>query len=35
MLFIGDESGEPELVLAPLAWLWAYVDYIDTETPEA
>jgi hypothetical protein len=35
MLFIGDESDEPELVLAPLAWLWAYVDHIETETPEA
>jgi hypothetical protein len=30
MLFIADEIGEPELVLAPLQWLWAYVDYIDT-----
>lgn len=30
MLFIADEIGEPELVLAPLQWLWAYVNYIDT-----
>ena len=30
MLFIADEIGEPELVLAPLQWLWAYVDYLDT-----
>ncbi|TWD83001.1 hypothetical protein FB561_4152 [Kribbella amoyensis] len=35
MLFIADEAGEPELVLAPLAWLWAYVDHLDLETPEA
>ena len=31
MLFIADEEGEPELVLAPLVWLWAYVDYLDLE----
>ncbi len=30
MLFMADEIGEPELVLAPLQWLWAYVDYIGT-----
>jgi hypothetical protein len=32
MLIIGDEAGEPELVLAPLVWLWAYVDHLDTES---
>jgi hypothetical protein len=31
MLFIADEDNEPELVLAPLAWLWAYVDHLDLE----
>jgi hypothetical protein len=30
MLFIADEDDLPELVLAPLQWLWAYVDYLDT-----
>jgi hypothetical protein len=29
MAFIADEDGEPELVLAPLVWLWAYVDHLD------
>jgi hypothetical protein len=32
MIFIADEEGEPELVLAPLAWLWAYVDHLDLTT---
>jgi hypothetical protein len=31
MLFIADEDDEPELVLAPLVWLWAYVDHLDLE----
>ena len=31
MLFIADEDNEPELVLAPLVWLWAYVDHLDLE----
>ncbi|HET6988842.1 MAG TPA: hypothetical protein VFI00_19605 [Kribbella sp.] len=31
MIFIADEDGEPELVLAPLVWLWAYVDHLDLE----
>ncbi|MEU4197827.1 hypothetical protein AB0E69_38445 [Kribbella sp. NPDC026611] len=31
MLFIADEENEPELVLAPLVWLWAYVDHLDLE----
>ena len=35
MLFIADEDDEPELVLAPLAWLWAYVDHLDLESAEA
>jgi hypothetical protein len=35
MLFIADEDGEPELVLAPLAWLWAYVDHLDLEQTDA
>jgi hypothetical protein len=35
MLFIADEDNEPELVLAPLAWLWAYVDHLDLEAAEA
>lgn len=30
ILFVADEDGDPELVLAPLVWLWAYVDRIDT-----
>jgi hypothetical protein len=34
MLIVGDESGEPELVLAPLVWLWAYVDHLDPESAE-
>lgn len=34
MLFIADEDGEPEMVLAPLGWLWAYVDYLDMEPTE-
>jgi len=28
LLFIADEHGAPELVLAPLAWLWEYVDHL-------
>ncbi|MFF0345343.1 hypothetical protein [Kribbella sp. NPDC004875] len=35
MLFIADEDEEPELVLAPLQWLWAYVDHLDLEGAEA
>jgi hypothetical protein len=35
MLFVADEEGEPELVLAPLVWLWAYVDYLELEPTEA
>jgi hypothetical protein len=35
LLFIGDEDGSPELVLAPLAWLWEYVDHLDVESVEA
>ncbi|WP_432891149.1 hypothetical protein ACQPYH_14215 [Kribbella sp. CA-245084] len=35
MLFIADEDNEPELVLAPLVWLWAYVDHLDLEGAEA
>jgi hypothetical protein len=35
MLFIADEDNEPELVLAPLVWLWAYVDHLDLENAEA
>jgi hypothetical protein len=35
LLFIADEDGEPELVLAPLAWLWEYVDHLDLESVEA
>ncbi|MEU8226045.1 hypothetical protein [Kribbella sp. NPDC048915] len=31
MLFIADEDDEPELVLAPLVWLWAYVDHLHLE----
>jgi hypothetical protein len=31
MIFIADEDGDPELVLAPLVWLWAYVDHLDLE----
>ncbi|MEU0089175.1 hypothetical protein [Kribbella sp. NPDC006257] len=34
MLFVADDEGEPELVLAPLAWLWAYVDHLDLEPTE-
>jgi len=34
MLFIADEEGEPELVLAPLVWLWAYVDYLDLDSAD-
>lgn len=34
MIFIGDEDGDPELVLAPLVWLWAYVDHLDLEGAE-
>lgn len=29
MLFVADENGHAELVLAPLPWLWAYVDHVD------
>ncbi|WP_112245533.1 hypothetical protein [Kribbella monticola] len=35
MLFVADDAGEPELVLAPLAWLWAYVDHLNLEPTEA
>jgi hypothetical protein len=35
MIFIGDEDGDPELVLAPLVWLWAYVDHLNLEGAEA
>jgi hypothetical protein len=35
MLFIADEDEEPELVLAPLVWLWAYVDHLNLEGAEA
>ncbi|HET6742081.1 MAG TPA: hypothetical protein VFH76_24225 [Kribbella sp.] len=35
MLFIADEDEEPELVLAPLVWLWAYVDHLNLEGIEA
>jgi hypothetical protein len=36
MLFVADdETGEPEMVLAPLVWLWAYVDYLELEPTEA
>jgi hypothetical protein len=35
MLFVADdETGEPEMVLAPLVWLWAYVDYLELEPTE-
>jgi hypothetical protein len=34
MLFVADDDGEPELVLAPLGWLWAYVDFLDLEPTE-
>jgi len=35
MLFVADdETGEPEMVLAPLVWLWAYVDYLEMEPTE-
>jgi hypothetical protein len=38
ILFIANEDAadpEPELVLAPLQWLWAYVDYLDLQDAEA
>ncbi|WP_328995586.1 hypothetical protein OG394_13215 [Kribbella sp. NBC_01245] len=35
ILFIADQDGDPELVIAPLVWLWAYVDYLDLESVEA
>ncbi|WP_238156598.1 hypothetical protein [Kribbella sp. VKM Ac-2571] len=35
MLFIADEDNEPELVLAPLVWLWAYVDHLNLEGADA
>ena len=35
MLFVADDGGEAEMVLAPLSWLWAYVDYLDLEGAEA
>lgn len=35
ILFIADDEGAPELVLAPLQWLWAYVDYLEVEEAEA
>ncbi|WP_246486154.1 hypothetical protein [Kribbella qitaiheensis] len=35
MLFVADDAGEPELVLAPLSWLWAYVDHLNLEPTEA
>jgi hypothetical protein len=35
ILVIADEDGDPEMVLAPLAWLWAYVDHLDTSQVEA
>jgi len=35
ILFIADQDGDPELVLAPLVWLWAYVDHLDLESVEA
>ena len=35
MLFIADEDEEPELVLAPLVWLWAYVDHLNMEGADA
>ncbi|TDU87405.1 hypothetical protein EV138_0928 [Kribbella voronezhensis] len=35
MLFVADDAGEPELVLAPLAWLWAYVDHLNLEPTDA
>jgi len=34
MLFVSNEDGDPELVLAPLAWLWAYVDHLNLEPTE-
>jgi hypothetical protein len=34
MLFIADEDDEPELVLAPIAWLWAYVDHLNLEAAD-
>ncbi|MGW6277838.1 hypothetical protein [Kribbella sp. NPDC055071] len=35
MIFIADEDNEPELVLAPLVWLWAYVDHLDFDGADA
>jgi hypothetical protein len=36
ILFIADdETGEPELALAPLQWLWAYTDYLDLQEADA
>ncbi|MEU4393191.1 hypothetical protein [Kribbella sp. NPDC023855] len=36
MLFVADdETGEPEMVLAPLVWLWAYVDHLELEPTDA
>ncbi|ADB31571.1 hypothetical protein Kfla_2497 [Kribbella flavida DSM 17836] len=35
LLFIEDDGGEPELVLGPLSWFWAYVDHLDLEAAEA
>ncbi|MEV5963667.1 hypothetical protein AB0L70_18005 [Kribbella sp. NPDC051952] len=34
MIFIADEDEEPELVLAPLVWLWAYVDHLNLEAAD-
>jgi hypothetical protein len=34
MLFVADDQGDPELVLAPLVWLWAYVDFLDLKPTE-
>jgi hypothetical protein len=34
MLFVADDGGEPEMVLAPLGWLWAYVDALDFDNAE-
>ncbi|MFI7067543.1 hypothetical protein ACIBL3_41565 [Kribbella sp. NPDC050124] len=35
MIFVEDEDGDPELVLAPIVWLWAYVDYLNLEAADA
>jgi hypothetical protein len=35
ILFIADDTGEPELALAPLQWLWAYTDYLDLADADA